>query len=389
MTGDSCSECTQRPRHRLLGRVATVRGIVGTGVRVPGYGFPAAAAYIWPVAAVSPLLQLPVLQADLVRVEDALKSSVVTDDPFLTEVASHLILAGGKRVRPAFCVTAAATGSVEMGATSADVVRGAVSVELVHLGSLYHDDVMDDATTRRTVESVNARWGNLKAILAGDYLLAKASEIAASLGTEVAGLLAATIGKLCEGQILELQHAFSLERSEAAYLASIDGKTASLLGTSCRVGAIVAGLPRPQIDALTTFGRSFGMAFQIVDDLLDVTSTDEELGKPAGHDLVEGTYTLPVIRTLAAGGPQASELRDLLVKLAPTDGSIEPVDDPESLEAARLLLRSSPAVKSSLDTARAFVEEGQRALAPYAGTEATTALEAAAEHLLGTVRSAA
>jgi heptaprenyl diphosphate synthase len=341
------------------------------------------------MAGASPLLQLPVLQADLARVEDALQAAVVAEDSFLTEVASHLILAGGKRVRPAFAVTSAATSDAVMGAASSEVIMGAVSVELVHLGSLYHDDVMDDATTRRTVESVNARWGNLKAILAGDYLLAKASEIAASLGTEVAGLLAATIAKLCEGQILELQHAFNQQRTEDAYLRSIDGKTASLLGTSCRVGAIVAGLPRPQIDALTTFGNSFGMAFQIVDDLLDVTSTDEELGKPAGHDLVEGTYTLPVIRILAAGGAEADELRSLLVKLAPTDGSIEPVDDPGTLALARNLLRSSTAVRDSLDTARAYVEVGQRALAPYAGTEAVTALEAAAEHLLGTVRAAA
>ena len=131
------------------------------------------------------------------------------------------------------------------------------------------------------------------------------------------------------------------------------------------------------------------MAFQIVDDLLDVTSTDQELGKPAGHDLVEGTYTLPIIRTLAAGGAEADELRSLLVKLAPTDGSIEPVHDPDTLALARTLLRSSASVRSSLDTARVYVEAGQRALAPYAGTEAVTALEAAAEHLLGTVRSAA
>jgi heptaprenyl diphosphate synthase len=179
------------------------------------------------MAGASPLLQLPVLQGDLARVEDALQASVVTEDPFLTEVASHLILAGGKRVRPAFAVTSAATSDAVMGAATPDVIMGAVSVELVHLGSLYHDDVMDDATTRRTVESVNARWGNLKAILAGDYLLAKASEIAASLGTEVAGLLAATIAKLCEGQILELQHAFDQQRTEDAYLRSIDGKTAS------------------------------------------------------------------------------------------------------------------------------------------------------------------
>ena len=336
----------------------------------------------------NPLLQRPVLQADLVRVEDALRRSVVADDPFLTQVAGHLIAAGGKRVRPAFAITSAATAMAEMVPVSDEVVMGAVSVELVHLGSLYHDDVMDDATTRRTVESVNARWGNLTAILAGDYLLAKASEIAASLGTEVAGLLAATIGRLCEGQILELQHAFDLDRTEEAYLSSIDGKTASLLGTACRIGGIVAGLPRPQIDALTTFGNGFGMAFQIVDDLLDVTSTDEELGKPAGHDLVEGTYTLPVIRTLAAGGSAADELAGLLRRLQPTDGSIDPVDDPETLAAARTLLRSSPAVADSLDVARSYVEAGQRALEPCAGSEAVTALEAAAEHRLGTVAAA-
>ncbi len=341
------------------------------------------------MATASPLLQLPVLQADLARVEEALRASVVAEDPFLTEVASHLILAGGKRVRPAFAVTSAATSDTVMAAASPEVVLGAVSVELVHLGSLYHDDVMDDATRRRTVESVNARWGNLRAILAGDYLLAKASEIAASLGTEVAGLLAATIATLCEGQIREVQSAFDLERSEESYLASIDGKTASLLATACRIGGIVSDRPRAQIDALTTFGRGFGMAFQIVDDLLDVTSTDEELGKPAGHDLVEGTYTLPVIRTLAAGGDTAAELQAVLARLRPVDGSIEPVDDPAARADARLLLRSSPAVKSSLDTARTYVEDGRAALAPYAGTEATTALEAAAEHLLGTVNAAA
>ena len=341
------------------------------------------------MATASPLLLMPVLQADLGRVEEELRASVLTDDPFLTEVASHLILAGGKRVRPAFAVTSAATSDAVMGPAQLDVVRGAVSVELVHLGSLYHDDVMDDANTRRTVASVNARWGNLTAILAGDYLLAKASEIAASLGTEVAGLLAATIGRLCEGQILEVQAAFDLGRTEQSYLSSIDGKTASLLATACRIGGIVGDLPRAQIDALTTFGRSFGMAFQIVDDLLDVTSTDAELGKPAGHDLVEGTYTLPVIRTLADGGAAAAELVGVLERLRPTDGSVEPVDDPAARAEARELLRATPAVRSSLDTARSYVEAGREALAPYAGSEATEALEAAAEHLLGTVDAAA
>src|SRR5436190_17936334 len=139
-------------------------------------------------------------------VEEALRDAVRSDDAYLTEIASHLIVAGGKRVRPLFAIaSASASGQAN---PSDEVVLGGVAVELVHLGSLYHDDVIDEAPTRRTVESVNARWGNLTAILAGDFLLARASEIAASIGTEVAGLLAATIGRLCQGEVSELRPAY-------------------------------------------------------------------------------------------------------------------------------------------------------------------------------------
>ena len=179
-------------------------------------------------------------------------------------------------------------------------MRGGVACELVHLGSLYHDDVMDEATTRRGVDTVNAKWGNLQAILAGDFLLSRASGIAASLGTEIAGLLARTIGWLCEGQIEELRHTYDTGRVEASYFTSIQGKTASLFGTAARIGGIVAGSDRGLVEALTEYGNSYGMVFQIVDDILDVTATEDQLGKPAGHDMVEGVYTLPVLRTLAA-----------------------------------------------------------------------------------------
>src|SRR5207248_4313053 len=145
---------------------------------------------------------------------------------YLTEVASHLILAGGKRVRPLFAIASATAGDTQV---TDDVVQGGVAVELVHLGSLYHDDVIDEAATRRTVDSVNARWGNLVAILAGDFLLARASEIAACLGPEVSALLAATIGKLCEGEVRELRDVYQVTRTEEAYLAAIAGKTASLM----------------------------------------------------------------------------------------------------------------------------------------------------------------
>ncbi len=312
------------------------------------------------------------MQADLGRVEEALRASVRTSDPFLTEVASHLIEAGGKRGRPAFCLGAAATTTSDLRTATDDVVMGAVSVELVHLGSLYHDDVMDEATTRRTVESVNARWSNLTAILAGDFLLAKASEIAASLGTEVAGLLAATIGRLCEGQVLELQRMFDPTRTEADYLASIGGKTAALFATACRIGGIVGGMTPGQIDDLTAFGHGYGMAFQIVDDVLDVTATAEQLGKPAGHDLVEGVYTLPVIRILASDTAEAVELKAML-------GT--PLDDGQ-VATALDIVRSSPEVDGAMATARTFVDDANTALGPLADTEAGQAILGAADHLL-------
>jgi heptaprenyl diphosphate synthase len=175
-------------------------------------------------------LALPILDAELeqrlrarmVEVEQELEAAIQSEAAFVTEAARHLMQAGGKRFRPLLVLLAAETGD-----PYADgVVTSACVVELTHLASLYHDDVMDEAPTRRGVETVNAKWGNLQAILAGDFLLSRASEIAASLGTETAGLLARTIGRLCEGQIEELRHTYNPARPEASYLASIAGKTA-------------------------------------------------------------------------------------------------------------------------------------------------------------------
>ena len=354
----------------------------------------------------APLHHHPVLGSDLVRVEDTLRASVVTDDEFLTEVASHLIVAGGKRVRPLFSVACSAVTAERFVPATDAAIHGGVSVELVHIGSLYHDDVMDDATTRRTVQSVNARWGNLRAILSGDFLLAKASEIAASLGTEVAGLLAATIAKLCEGQVRELQTMFEPGRTEEAYLASITGKTASLFAAACRIGGIVGELERPQIEAVTAFGHHYGLAFQMVDDVLDVVATDEQLGKPAGNDLVEGVYTLPVIRALALDG--GDELRELLRQpLATTsaeaiaraaasgDGDapadlVEPVPlEAAAVDRAREIARANGGVDSALESARDQVVSATASLAPFNGSEAATALAGAAEHLLASVEGIA
>lgn len=322
----------------------------------------------------SPLDLIPTMGRDLERLELRLEASVQTLDPFLTEVASHLIRAGGKRVRPGFVIASAAIAQVEQLSAKDDVLTGGVAVELVHLGSLYHDDVMDEAQVRRNVASVNAKWGNLRAILAGDFLLARASELAASLGTEVAGLLAATIGRLCEGQVRELQDTGNPDRTETSYTDSIEGKTASLLATSCRIGALVSGLDRPTVDTLTEFGRCYGLAFQVVDDILDIVATDEHLGKPSGNDLHEGIYTLPVIRALSTEcGPQ---LKDLL------GGTVSDVN----VRSALQLVRSSGGVDEALGVARDYARQASVSLESLPPTTATDALKVATDHLIDRAR---
>ena len=296
----------------------------------------------------SPLLALLAHGDELERVETALRAAVETGDPFLTDIASHLIGAGGKRIRPALALCAGYAAGPD-NPLSDDVITGAVAVELVHLGSLYHDDVIDEASTRRGVESVNHRWSNIVAILAGDFLLARASSLAASLGVEVAGILADTIAELCQGQVLELQRLYDVNRDEAAYFGSIAGKTASLMATACRIGAIVGGLDRPTVESLTEYGRHAGMIFQIVDDVLDLTATDEELGKPSGLDLAEGIYTLPVIYALRS----SPELRALLGR---------PLD-PEAVAQGRALATASGTVANALAVADEHAAQAARVLA--------------------------
>ena len=191
----------------------------------------------------SQALDLPLLGEGLERLEPLLTTTVVTGDAFLDSVTTHLIAAGGKRLRPMLAL-ASATGG-ERDATPEDLL-GAVAVELVHLASLYHDDVLDEATIRRNVESVNSRFGNLVAIVAGDYLLARSAAIAASLGTEIAALLADTLARLCQGQVSEVRSAFQINRSHEDYVTAITGKTAALMSTSCRIGALPGASPRPR-----------------------------------------------------------------------------------------------------------------------------------------------
>ncbi|TSA54141.1 MAG: polyprenyl synthetase family protein [Actinobacteria bacterium] len=325
------------------------------------------------MALASPLLTLRSMDSDRERVEASLLAAVRTRDAYLTELASHLIIAGGKRLRPVMTIAAAQVGG--KGSVSDDIIQGAIACELVHLGSLYHDDVMDESTMRRGVDTVNAKWGNLQAIVAGDFLLARASGIAATLGNEIAGLLARTIAALCEGQIEELQHTYSVARTVPSYLVSIEGKTASLFSTSARIGALVAGHESDVVDALTNYGTSFGMVFQIVDDILDVIATDVELGKRAGHDMEEGVYTLPVLLTLAQQSSDSSELRSLLGK---------PLSKTER-ERALTIVRAHSGISSAIESANSYVQMAEAECAHMPQGVATDAMRAAPAALLASI----
>lgn len=294
----------------------------------------------------------PEIADDLERVEQRLLREVDSDLSFVTQVVSHLITAGGKRIRPSLTLACAGIASLPV---PEDSIAGAVSVELVHLGSLHHDDVMDKASTRRGVASVNERWDEITAVLSGDFLLARASVLAAQVGTEFSELLAATIAELCEGQILEHQDAYNCDRSIGSYETSISGKTASLLSTSCRIGAITAGLSREEIEAVTEFGRSYGMAFQILDDINDLTSDRQAMGKPSGQDLMEGNYTLPVLLTLGGGdggGGAGGALRELLASGL----------DEAKLKQALELVRSGDGIDRARDVARSWADKASAAL---------------------------
>jgi heptaprenyl diphosphate synthase len=289
---------------------------------------------------------------ELARVEELLRASVQTGDSSFTEAAGYLVAAGGKRLRPLLTLASGHAGRhVDTAPASDRMITAAAAVELLHLGTLYHDDVIDEAETRRGWPSVNARWGNTVAVLAGDVLLASAWGAAASLGGEEAHLLSRTLATMCRGEALETQRLFDVERDESAYEEAIAGKTACLLATSCRLGALVAGLDRPLVDSLTSFGHNLGMAFQIVDDVLDLTGTDEVVGKPTGRDLPQGVYTLPVIRALR----ESEELRGLLGR---------PLDE-ETAERAGAIILSGDAIATSRSTAETYVREAIEAIAAH------------------------
>ena len=229
---------------------------------------------------------------DLNYIEKELERSVESASPIIRQASLHLLRAGGKRIRPIFVILASEFGQYSL----EDVSKVAVALELIHMGSLVHDDVIDDSDMRRGLQTVKARWDNRIAMYTGDYIFSRAlATIGEIENPAVHQLLAKTMLEICEGEIIQIEHQRVVDQTVRDYLRRIKRKTALLLSSSCELGALVSGADASIVRRLRRFGYFAGMSFQITDDILDITSTDEELGKPAGSDLLNGHLTLPTL----------------------------------------------------------------------------------------------
>ena len=322
--------------------------------------------------------------AGLVRVEDLLLQVVRSDVDFVHEAATHLVKAGGKRFRPLFTLLSAKVA----GEITDDVVTAAAAVELVHLATLYHDDVMDEATIRRGSASVNARWDNTIAILTGDFLFAHASALVADLGSEAARIIAETMRELVTGQMRETVGPVGGGTGGGTggddpvnhYLAVVGQKTGSLIATAGWYGGMFSGAPAEYTEALHRYGDLIGTAFQISDDIIDIASPADESGKTPGTDLREGVLTLPMLYALSPEYLQDEpdpRLRELLSG---------PIADDDSVDEALTLLRKSPGLEHAIRTLSEYADRARAELAPLPDCPAREALDMLARYVVARTR---
>jgi len=319
------------------------------------------------IAAVPVEFTDPSLTADIVdgltSVEKVLVEAANAEEALLTEASRHLIEAGGKRFRATLVLLAAQFGDPRDGR----IVPAAAAIELTHLATLFHDDVMDEASIRRGHESANSRWSNTIAILTGDFLFARASSILADLGPEAIRIQAETFTRLVSGQVAETLGPRPGQDPLAHYLRVVEDKTASLIATAGRFGAMFAGAPNDVVNRISSACHAIGVAWQLSDDILDVASESAESGKSPGTDLREGVRSLPVLHALAEPGHDGERLHELL--------SLDGLAD-QSLHAEALaLLRVHPAMDAARADLARWVAVAQAEIAGLPGVPARHAFE--------------
>jgi heptaprenyl diphosphate synthase len=307
----------------------------------------------------------PVLEAQLIGqmadVEALLRSHTRSEYPFVDETAHHLVAAGGKRLRPLLTLLTAQYGD----STRDGIIAAAVACEITHLATLYHDDVMDEAPLRRGVESANMRWGNTIAILTGDFLFAKSSDLLADLGPAAVRLQARTFERLVIGQIMETQGPNPGQDPLEHYLKVVADKTGSLIAASARYGGMISGAPGDITDTVTVFGEKIGVAFQLADDVIDIASESNQSGKTPGTDLREGVPTLVTLNVMKSADPQDADLKHLLTA---------PIEDETTVQQVLLALRSHKALDESREQLHQVAKQARMALGPLPINDATGAL---------------
>ncbi|MGH3096113.1 MAG: polyprenyl synthetase family protein [Streptosporangiales bacterium] len=309
------------------------------------------------------------LRAGLEAVEELLRSSVKSEYPFVTETSRHLLVAGGKRFRPLLVLLAAQFGDPH----APGIAPAAVVVELTHLATLYHDDVMDEAVLRRGAQSANSRWDNTVAILTGDFLFARASDILADLGPECVRIQARTFERLVHGQIRETVGPEDGENKVAHYMRVLSDKTGALIATSGRYGAMLSGAETTVVEQVSRYCERIGIAFQLSDDLLDIAGESDAFGKTPGTDLREGVHTLPVLRALNIDHPSRDRLRELLAG--------DQTDDDRHAETLALL-RAHPAMSEARADLRRCAEDAREALQPLPQVHARAVFEALCDYVV-------
>jgi heptaprenyl diphosphate synthase len=305
------------------------------------------------------------LAEGLAAVNALIEARVDHEDPFIAQAGAHLTAAGGKRFRPLLTLLAAELGT----GIDERVVAAATGVELTHLASLYHDDVMDEADLRRGAPSANSAYGNSTAILVGDLLFGTASDIVADLGPDAVKIQAQTFVRLCSGQIRDARPAPRGTDPVDYYLQVLADKTGVLIATAARYGAMFAGCPDEVVETMREYGERLGVAFQLADDLIDIASETDEAGKRPGTDLREGKRTLPVLHVLASTDPADARLRALVT------GDLT---DDENVSEALALLRVHPAMDRARQHTHAVARQAQAVLASLAPSDAKEALHALA-----------
>lgn len=307
----------------------------------------------------------PALEADLAKrmleVEALLRLQIEGKYPLVIETSRHLVEAGGKRLRPLLTLITSHYGDP----TTYGIIEAAVVCELTHVATLYHDDVMDEAPLRRGVQSANSRWGNTVAILTGDYLFARTSDMLADLGPAAVHLQAQTFERLVIGQIMETQGPAEGVDPLQHYLSVVADKTGSLIAASAQFGAMLAGAPGEQITALAAFGEKIGITFQLVDDVIDIASQSDESGKTPGTDLKEGVPTLMTLNVMKSNRAQDRDLQELLKG---------PISDQVVLNQVLDQLRQHPALDQSREQVLGIANQARQLLGPLPVNDATSAL---------------